>query len=143
MPRLRVSVEGEAIRATRVLVAAQRVAYVFVASRPIQYRLGRSRVVYVGSSNYGLGRVTASVSDRAPAILGRHGVATFHAYVLTSAPRQRVKTWHKLERALLIRFRERFGEPPLCNAQGTAMRVAGEFDLFSQARIDSIIDDLS
>lgn len=144
MPKLRVRVNGEALRATRVLVAAQRVAYVFQASRAIQYTLGPSRVVYVGSSSNGPGRVTASVSDRATDILARHGVQAFVACILTCGPRQNVKTWHKLERALLIRFRERFGQPPLCNAHGRRMRASEEFTtLFSQTRIDSIIDDLS
>lgn len=41
--------------------------------------------------------------------------------LLTCAPRQHVKTWHKLERALLLQFKDDYGRVPVCNTQGKNM----------------------
>ena len=49
----------------------------------------------------------------------------------------------KLERALILAFRERFGEPPMCNVQGRAMKIGDEFERFSLTRLNRIIETLS
>ena len=39
------------------------------------------------------------------------------------------------KRALILAFREKFGEPPMCNVQGRAMKLGDEFERFSFARL--------
>jgi hypothetical protein len=56
--------------------------------------------------------------------------------------RQGVETWRKLERALIIRFRERFGAIPKGNNQGKNMHWRDELDYFATKRLDKILDEL-
>lgn len=120
-----------------------KLVYVLVADKRLQYPNGKSRIAYIGTTKKGVARIAQSVASRADAILQLSGVRTFRARVLTCRPRQRVKMWHKLERALLITFREQFGEVPRCNSHGKKMKQAGEFDLFARARIREVLADLS
>ena len=118
--------------------------YVLCARKKLTYPGGRSRIVYIGKTDRGLDRVAESVAERAPTVLSLHGVDLFTAHVLTATPRAGVKSALKLERALLIAFRERFGSIPRCNKNGHSMRASDEFKvLFARPRIDAIIDDLS
>jgi len=58
-------------------------------------------------------------------------------------PRRRVRTWHKLERALLLQFRDLFGRVPICNTHGQQMVETDEFYYFARARVTDVIEDLS
>ena len=71
------------------------------------------------------------------------GVKAFAARVLTCQPRQNVKTWLKLERALLLTFRERHGSVPKCNSHGKRMRATDELRYFAKSRLIRVLDDLS
>lgn len=124
-------------------IGAAKLVYVLCADRRLRYPKGRSRIVYVGTTKNGIRRVAGSVARRADDILQAHGVKRFHARIVTCRPRQRVKTWLVLERALLLEFRTRFGAQPRCNSHGKRMRERDEFAYFRRARITTIIDDLS
>ena len=128
---------------TRVSLRGAKLVYVIVADKKLNYAGGRSRVAYIGTTKKGITRISQSVAARAEAVLGLHGVEEFEVRVVTCRPRQRVKSWLKLERALLLCFREKFCEVPKCNSHGKRIREAGEFTLFSKARIKRILDDLS
>lgn len=132
-----------AMEATRVSIGDSKLVYILCADRRIKYPKGRSRIVYVGTTRHGIRRIAGSVAKRADDILQLRGVRRFHARIVTCRPRQRVKTWRVLERALLLAFRERFGEPPKCNTHGKRMRERDEFDYFRRRRIATIIDDLT
>jgi len=82
------------------------------------------------------------VASRASDILRIRGVRTFHARIVTCQPRRHVRTWRKLERALLLAFKEHYGEVPWCNTHGKRMRERDEFDYFSRARVLSIVKEL-
>jgi len=71
-----------------------------------------------------------------------HGVTRLEVLVVTCQRRQRVKTWRKLERALLLRFRENYGELPRFNQQGKQMRWTDELSYFRRERLDQIMADL-
>src|ERR1035441_5258254 len=117
MPRkLAVSLKrDEALRATRVSVGRSKLVYLLVADKRLKYEKGKSRIAYIGTTKKGVARIAQSVAARADDILSLHGVRTFHVGVVTCNPRRHVKTWCKLERALLLQFREVFGEVPKCN----------------------------
>lgn len=127
---------------TRVVVGEDKLVYVIVADKKIQYQKGRSRIVYIGTTKNGVTRVAQSAAQRTDAVLGLRGVESFEVRIVTCRPRQRVKTWIKLERALLLAFRERYGEVPSCNTQGKGISEADEFDYFTKSRLNRILEEL-
>lgn len=142
--RLSISLKrGKALAVARVSIGKEKLVYVLVCDKKLQYENGRSRIAYIGTTKRGLSRITQSVAARAEKILALHGVLNFHARVVTCNPRQHVKTWHKLERAMLLRFRETYGEVPCCNSHGKNMKERDEFEYFAKTRINRILDDLA
>lgn len=132
-----------ALRVRRVSTKVEKLVYVMRADKKLKYAEGRSRVVYIGTTSRGIDRMTSSVAARAKAILDLHGVEEFTVHVITARKRQRVKTWHKLERALLLAFREVHGEVPRCNSHGKKMKETDEFRYFSKARLQTILENLA
>ena len=132
-----------ALVATRVCLNKSRLVYVFVADRPLRYPAGFSRIAYIGTTKTGVNRISASIAKRAEVILSLHGVQSFDARVLTCRPRQKVKMWFALERALIVTFRERFGDVPRCNKKGTKMTLRRSHVLFHRTRLERLIADLS
>lgn len=61
--------------------------------------------------------------------------------IVTCGVRQNVQTWAKLERALLLVFREMYGEIPRCNAQTPT--ESDEFRYFKRERIKDILNTLA
>lgn len=118
--RLKISLKrGAAITVNRISVGKLTLVYVLLADKKIQYKTGRSRVVYIGTTKNGIDRVAQSVATKAEEVLeGMWGVWELEARIVTCTPRQNVKSWHKLERAMLLTFREIFGQIPACNTQG-------------------------
>lgn len=142
--RSTVSLKREAaIVARRVILRDEKLVYVLVANKRLQYANGRSRIAYIGTTKNGGARIAQSVATRAKDILGLHGVTEFEARTVSCHARQRVKMWHKLERAMLLCFKERFGEIPRCNVQGKNFVEIDEFAYFAKARINRVLDDLS
>ncbi|HIF39877.1 MAG TPA: hypothetical protein EYQ74_02100 [Planctomycetes bacterium] len=143
--RLTVSLKRDpAITASRVGLGKEKLVYVLVADKRLRYAEGKSRIAYIGTTQNGTSRIASSVAARAPEILAIRGVRSFEARVLTCTPRRNVKTWRVLERALLLAFREEFGEIPWCNLQGKRIRERDEFErYFRRARISGLIHDLS
>jgi hypothetical protein len=134
---------GVAMRVTRVSIGKKKLVYVLVTPKPQRYELGRSRVVYVGTTKKGIARIAQSVAARANVALDLHGVEKFEVRVITCAPRQKVKTWEKLESALLIKFREMYGELPRLNKRGKRTGWRDEGDYFNIDRVQRIIEELS
>ena len=146
MPRrLQLSLKPEAaLTATRVSVGKKKLVYVLVAGRRLRYgKKHRSRIAYIGTTRKGISRVAKSVAFRANSILELRGVKSFEARVVTCPPRPNVATWLKLERALLVAFKERFGEIPKCNSHGKRMKERDVFRYFRWKAVLRVIDDLS
>jgi len=144
MPRrLTISLKtGHAMRVSRLSVGSTRLVYVIVQNKQIQYRWGRSYVAYIGTTEKGIDRIAQSAATKAPDVLRAHGVDRFEVRVVTSRPRQRVKTWKKLERAMLLAFREMFGEVPKHNVHGKNITEVDEFDLFARERVKEVLRQL-
>lgn len=142
--RIKLSLNRDhAMHATRVSIGKSKLVYVLVADKKIKYAEGKSRIAYIGTTKKGTSRIAQSVAARADDILGIRGVRSFHARVITCRPRRNVKTWHYLERALLIKFKALFGEVPACNSHGINMKRGKEFDYFANHGLDLIIEELS
>ncbi len=144
MRRLRVRLSTTVpLTVRRTDVTTRRFAYLLVAQRPIEYPFGRSPVVYIGNTSLGLARLASKATEVGPRILRRPGLFEFDLRVVTCPPRRKVQTWRKLERALLLRFRERYGEVPLFNRTGRRMQERDEFDYFLRDGIDSVFTAVS
>jgi hypothetical protein len=90
-----------------------------------------------------MARIAQSASARAEDVLGLHGVKSFHVRILTCAPRRNVKTWVKLERALLLTFRHKYGALPVCNSMGKKMKQTDEFKCFNRKRLEDCLEALA
>lgn len=145
--RCSVSLKGEpALRATRALVDNDKLVYVLVASKPREYgpKKRKSRIMYIGTTKNGEERIATSAATRADSILGCHGVKAFEVRIVTCTPLQRVKTWFKLEKALLIRFRNLFGTLPMCNDKNkNSSNDDDSLNYFNPKTLDAVLEKLS
>src|SRR5208283_4910309 len=109
-------------------------------------RLGvRDRFAQLGSANppSNPGAVPTRNSEEPEKVLQLRGVNKFQVRIVTCTPRKHIKSWRKLERALLLQFKKMLGEVPRCNVQGKGMRWTNESDFFRLNRQSDVIDDLS
>ncbi len=51
--------------------------------------------------------------------------------------------WYRLEHALLVVFRELYGEPPRCNDQTDGKNAGTVFDLFAHAKVKRVLENLA
>ena len=129
-----------AVTITRVALKADRLVYIAVVNKSIKYPHGRSQVVYIGTTKRGARRIAASAAAEANDMLRIYGISSLDFYTVSCRARQRVKTWHKLERGLLLSFREALGDIPMCNTQGRKFKWTDEDRYFTRRRLRSIIE---
>lgn len=143
--RLQVSLKtAPAMTVRRVALEHERLVYVICADRKLRYENGKySHIAYIGTTKKGLARVAGSAAYRAEDILWSRGVQSFDVRLVTCPGSNGIRSWCRLERAMIIAFREMFGEIPLCNVQGSGFEEHREFITFRRSRIDQIIRDLS
>ena len=143
--RLQVSLKkAPALTVRRVALEHERLVYVICADRKLRYKNGAySHIAYIGTTKKGIARVAGSAAFRAQEVLWSHGVQSFDVRLVTCRGRNGIRSWCRLERAMLIAFREMFGTVPLCNVQGSGFVEDREFVTFRRSRIDQIIRDLS
>jgi predicted GIY-YIG superfamily endonuclease len=109
--RLRIKFhDTPAITITRIALHADRLVYFAVTNKRMKYEYGASRIVYIGTTKKGVNRIASSAAGQGEALLSDRGIKRLEFYTITCSARQAVQTWRKLERALLIRFREKFGK---------------------------------
>lgn len=128
-----------AVVITRAALAHDRLVYLALTNRPFRYPHGRSRIAYIGTTKRGARRIAASAASKADAMLALRGVKELRFYVVSCRSRQGVRTWHRLERALLLTFRELHGAIPCCNKQGGRMKWRDELEYFTLKRLRGII----
>jgi len=128
-----------ALTITRTATKANELVYVAVANRKIKYTTGQSRIVYIGTTKVGARRIAASAAAKANDMLKIRGVQHLELFVVTCKSVPHVKTWHKLERGLILAFREIFGSPPIRNKTGQKMRWTDELTYFTRSRLDTVV----
>lgn len=125
-----------ALEMTRIAVGNQKLVYVLVADRSFAYEHGKkSKIAYIGTTKNGAARIAGSTADKAKEILNEYGVTKVTARILTCKPRRNVRTWKKLETALLIVFRSEYGRVPLWNSQGKKLKDGDIFHYFSRETV--------
>ena len=95
-----------------------KLVYLLLAPKPQKYLRGKSRIVYVGTTEKGISRIASSVATRSEAIFSRRGIRTIEVQVVWSAPLRGIRSWRLLERAILAEFLSFYGALPDCNRQG-------------------------
>ena len=95
-----------AVTITRQATKSKELVYIAVANKPVKYHGGESRIVYIGTTKNGAERIAASAAKKTGDMLGIFGVSHLELFVVTSTSHGQIKTWHKLERGLLLAFRE-------------------------------------
>ena len=129
-----------ALTIDRLSVRTRKIVYVAVADAAVRYAQGSSRIVYIGTTRNGISRVAGSAARHAECIFSLRGVREISFHILTCRGRRRVpKMWHKLERALILSFRELYGEPPYCNIHGVNTRWTDEQEYFSLAGLQNAL----
>jgi len=142
--RLTVSLKPKhAMQVTRVSLGRKKLVYVILAKKELKYPWDKSRIVYIGTTKKGVARIAQSVAARAQHVLSLHGVREFIVRIVTCPPRSNVKTWEKLERALLLVFRHKYGALPKCNKQGKNMKQTDEFKYFRRDRLERVLEMLA
>jgi hypothetical protein len=142
--RLNVSLPTEdAMHVTRLSLGKERLVYVIKANKKLKYGSKRSKIAYIGTTKKGISRIASSVAYRANKILNLHGVKSFTVAIVSCKGRKHVRTWFRLERALLVKFCEIYDGLPVCNGKGHKMKHKGVWKLFQEHRIQTIIEDLS
>ena len=143
MAKLRVKKHsGIALEVHRLAIRTDKLVYVLLTNKGLKYRYGRSRVVYIGTTKRGARRIMQSAAKKAGELLDYHGIKTLEAHIVTCQRRPGVETWKKLERAMLLEFRSRYGEVPVGNNQGKGIRESDEFRYFQRNRIRTIVGNL-
>ena len=128
-----------AVTITRTATKSTELVYIGVANRQVRYSAGQSKIVYIGTTKNGADRIAASAAKKAKDMLEVHGITHLEFFVVTSSRKDGIKTWHKLERGLLLAFREKFGSQPQCNIAGKRMKWSDELTYFTRERLDGVI----
>lgn len=130
------------MQVTRAGIAAQKLVYVMLANKKLRYPRGSSRIAYIGKTQRGVARLASSAAHRAEDLLEMRGVRELAIRVVTSRPRRNVETWSKLERALLLSFRDIHGRIPLLNRQGKNFHWKDEKRYFDRDNIEDLLHEL-
>jgi len=113
--------------------------YVAVANKMISYPFRKSPIVYIGTTSRGLLRILESAGARSENILSQHGITKIHFFVLTCTARQKLSSWKILERALIGRFRELYGDIPCENAKLRKSADRSWAQLFEERQLDKVL----
>jgi len=146
MAKKKLKISRESVHALEVGRSALRstsLVYLAVANKALQYPWAPSKIAYIGTTGVGGARIFTSAAALAPRILHLHGVKTLEFYAITCKPRQKVRTWRKLERGLILKFRERFGAIPKLNTQGKNFEWTDEKDYFTEGGLSSVVEHYS
>jgi hypothetical protein len=141
MRRLQVHLNTkEVMTVHRRILKKKKVVYLLVARNPVKYRGGRSKIVYIGTTRKGVGRISGSASHHAEEIMATRGLKVIDVFVVSCSPRPGLKTWEWLEDALLAQFRSEYEQLPKCNAQGKKLKWNKELEkMFKRKMIDQIL----
>jgi hypothetical protein len=132
-----------ALEVGRSALHSTSLVYLAVANKALKYPRSQSKIAYIGTTGVGGARIFTSAAALAPRALYLHGVNTLKFYAITCMPRQKVKTWRKLERGLILKFREQFGAIPKLNTQGKNFEWTDEKNYFTDAGLAAVVKHYS
>ncbi len=131
-----------AIVINRTAFRDNKLVYLARTNKPHRYPWGRSKIAYIGTTKKGARRIASSAAVRGENLLEKYGMKHLEFYVVTCDKVPGVETWRKLERALLIKFKEKYGAIPKANRVGTKMRWKDELKYFRTEKLDRILEEM-
>ncbi|HET9285780.1 MAG TPA: hypothetical protein VFR24_27835 [Candidatus Angelobacter sp.] len=119
----------------------KRLAYILVANKAFKYPYGnKTHILYIGTTRKGAQRPAASAVEKAMSLFGEvRGVKQIGIYLLNSESRRNVKTWQKLESALLAVFRQRYSSLPQENKRRGEYGNADDIQYFRRDNLEKIL----
>jgi len=124
----------------RRILAKNRVVYLLVAAKPLKYRDGRSRIVYIGTTGKGIDRIATSVAHRGQRVLWKRGLRKLDVHIVSCTGTSGMKSWEHLEDALLAAFRGLYQQLPKENRQGKRLRWSERLErLFRRRAVERIL----
>ncbi len=120
MPRrLRVSTSKlSVLTVTREAISNPKTSYVLTANKSLRYPEEKSTIVYLGTTERGLKRITETIAARADKIFAEYGINEVEVHVIKCQGQRRVRSWEHLEHALLLCFKRYYGDVPIANKVG-------------------------
>jgi hypothetical protein len=119
----------------------KKVVYLLTTANPIKYKFGRSKVVYIGTTKKGVGRIAGSAAGRAEKIMSGRGLKELNVFVVSCSPHPGVPSWKRLEDALLAIFLSEYHELPMCNDHGKKKRFNEELQsMFKRPAIEKVLN---
>lgn len=131
-----------AIIINRIAFRDNKLVYIARANKKLRYPWGKSRIAYIGTTKRGARRIASSAAWKGEDLLFGYGVKHLEFNFVTCRRVPGLESWKKLERALLIRFREKYGAVPRGNNIGKKMHWKVEEQYFSTKTLDKIIETL-
>ena len=127
-------------------IPQDRLVYVALANKPVNYSVSRkkSRIVYIGTTEQGLNRITSSGAKRAREIFEGRGIKRLEFFtVYCRSGRRGFKSWWvKLERAMIQAFKDSFYQLPRLNTQGKK-DWSSYYRYFSERRVKNLVNHFS
>src|SRR5262245_50629381 len=123
----------------RRAVRAKKLVYVICSPREQKYENGRSRILYIGTTEKGVHRVASSMANKALDFLETWGVKRLDVFLVTCPPRPGLQSWLQLERDLLIVFKLEFGSIPVANTSGKNFTPDKLSGLFQYRRLVKVV----
>lgn len=141
MRRLQVHLNRKSVMMVhRCVLKKRKIVYLLTTAMPVRCRCGRSRIVYIGTTRRGVGRIAGSAAGRAEEIMSARGLKEVNVYVVSCPARAGVPTWKRLEDALLAEFRSEYEQLPMCNSQGKKKRFTKELEhMFKRKAISKVL----
>ena len=129
-----------AMTITRKVLRYKKVVYFAVSNKTRKYPFGyRSSILYIGTTKKGAKRIAQSAATQAQRLLVYHGVKELRFHVVRCSSIPGVKTWLKLERALLVAFKHQYGSVPVGNTSVKRGRWRDEKDYFNDRRLAAVL----
>jgi len=140
--RLKIKFQKQpAITINRLAFRDDKLVYVARANKRIRYPWAHSRIAYIGTTQKGARRIASSAAWKGESLLYEYGINHLDFNIVVCGKLSGVESWKKLERALIIRFREIYGAIPKANKSGKNSRWRDEKMYFSQDKLDKIIKE--
>jgi hypothetical protein len=126
MRRLKIHSPKLLLTLERIHQSSDRMVYILAADKYLRYKyrpheaarsktVGRSQILYIGTTKKGAGRPAASAVNKASEGFHLYGVRTIEVHVVTCATHNKKYTWRRLEAALLDAFQQKYFQLPKYN----------------------------
>ena len=117
-----------------------RLVYILVANKTHKYKSGRrSRIIYIGTTGKGAQRPATSAVNKASEAFSLRGIKQIEVHLATCAGRKHIRTWQRLESALLATFRSLHFELPRYNKKKGADHYVEDVTLFRGKALQKLI----